>query len=487
MILQRLISGGKIGEYMLVYPAVLINGAIILVIEILGTRILAPFYGTTLYVWASMISTTLIFLSLGYFLGGALADRKPVHETFYLVLLAAGLSLLPIPLLSKKVLLFTDPLGPRLGALASSILLFSVQFTLLGSIAPYAIRLKTKRVKTTGITAGGLYGIATIGSFLGALLAGFYLVPNFGIRTIIYLSSLSLIVLPAAWFIGQKRYKAPLLLFLIFLLYSINMGFSEIRPEEVLFKTEGLYGQIKVVKKNNKLFMLVNGGVQTCVEDEKPCSRYIYTMAYSTAFFQEFPENFLVLGHGGGSLEEGLLKSGVATDIVEIDPTVGKVAAEYFNFSGHVVIEDARRFVRNSEKRYDLIFQDLYNYYIPATHLHTLESFQETKSILEDDGIFVLNTLGSVASEDSIVQRSIYTTLKQVFSNVYVLPLDEKKSTNVVFFASERRLDLPSYELGEGGIVLTDEYNPLEFWAINVAEKGREETLNYFGSEVLLS
>jgi hypothetical protein len=95
--------------------------------------------------------------------------------------------------------------------------------------------------------------------------------------------------------------------------------------------------------------------------------------------------------------------------------------------------------------------------------------------------------LGWVEGEDSIIQRSIYKTLLEVFPYVYVLPIDQAEFSNVVFFASSRRLDLPSYELGEGGILLTDNYNPLEFWAIKGAEAGRENTLNYFGSELILS
>jgi spermidine synthase len=472
---------------MLVYFAVLINGAIILIIEILGTRILAPFYGSTLYVWASMISTALVFLSLGYFLGGVLADRKPAYETFYLVLLVAGLLLFPIPWFSKKVLILTNPFGPRLGALASSILLFSVQFTFLGSIAPFAIRLKTKQLKTTGITAGSLYGIATVGSFLGALLSGFYLIPNFGIKTILYLSALSLIVLPLAWFIGQKRYSPVLLVPILFLLYAANTGISDIRSDEVFFKTESVYAQIKVIEKDDGLFMLVNGAVQTCVANERPCSRYPYTMGIATVLFDEIPETALVLGLGGGILAKGLIDAGIPTDSVEIDPKISAAAKEYFNFTGDVTVGDARRFVKSSKKKYDLIFMDAFNAFVPSPHLYTVEAFEEIKAILVDNGIFVINTLGWTEGESSIIQKSIYKTLLEVYPHVYVLPLNQEALDNVVFFASERKLDLPSHDLGAGGIVLTDDYNPLEFWAVKVAEKGRENTLNYFGSDVLLS
>jgi spermidine synthase len=472
---------------MLLYLAVLINGAIILVIEILGTRILAPFYGSTLYVWASMISTALVFLSLGYFLGGALADRKPTYGTFYLVLLVAGLSLLPIPWFSKKVLLLTNPLGSRVGALASSILLFSLQFTLLGGIAPYAIRLKTKQIKSTGITAGSLFGIATIGSFLGAILAGFYLIPNFGIKTILFLSTLSLIVIPVSWFIRQKKFSTLLLLPFVFLLYAATSGISEIHPDEVFFKTESVYGQIKVVEKNDIAFLLVNGAVQTCVVNGRPCSRYPYTMGIATVLFDEIPETALVLGLGGGILAKGLIDAGIATDSVEIDPKVAAAAKEYFNFTGDVIVEDARRFVKSSKKKYDLVFMDAFNAFVPSPHLYTVEAFEETKAILKDDGIFVLNTLGWVEGEGSIIQRSIYKTLLEVYPFVYVLPIKQAEFGNIVFFASERKLDLSSHELGAGGIVLTDDYNPLEFWAIKGAEKGREDALNYFGNEVFLS
>jgi spermidine synthase len=485
--LQRLINRGEIGRYMLLYLAVLINGAIILVIEILGTRILAPFYGSTLYVWASMISTALVFLSVGYFLGGALADRKPAYETFYLVLLMAGLSLLPIPWFSKNVLFLTNPLGPRLGALTSSILLFSVQFTLLGCVAPYAIRLKTTKIKSTGITAGSLYGIATIGSFLGALLAGFYLIPNFGIKTILYLSALSLIVLSVAWFMRQKKFSLMFLLPIVFLFYAANTGISEILPDEVFFKTESVYGQIKVIEKDDGLFLLVNGAVQTCVANERPCLKYPYTMGIATILFNETPETALVLGLGGGILAKGLIDAGIAADSVEIDPKIAAAAKDYFNFTGGVVVGDARRFVKSSEKKYNLIFLDTFNAFVPSPHLYTVEAFEDIKTLLEANGIFVINTLGWVKGDGSIIQRSVYKTLLEVYPYVYVLPLNQEAFDNVIFFASERKLDLSSHELGAGGIVLTDDYNPMEFWAVKGAEKARENTLNYFGRELLLS
>lgn len=170
--------------------------------EILGSRILGPVAGTSIVVWTSIISTILISLSLGYWLGGRLADRKPSHRLLALVILLAALSLCLVALLKTPVL---EALSRTLDsyqavAIASSLLLFFLPGLLLGMVSPFAARLKMKEVSRGGRTVGNLYALSTLGSILGTFLSGFYLIPHFNITHIIYILAVLLLLISAGLF-----------------------------------------------------------------------------------------------------------------------------------------------------------------------------------------------------------------------------------------------------------------------------------------------
>ena len=170
-----------------------------MVIEILGTRILAPFYGSTVFVWSSLITVTLAFLALGYFLGGRLVDKKPNINLLYWIIFISGISILLIPKYSSWVLLQTEDLGMRFGPLAAAFILFLAPLFLLAMVAPFAVKIKTQTLDHLGITAGNLYALATVGSLTGALLTGFYFIPNFSVTWIINATGLSLIAIFFIW------------------------------------------------------------------------------------------------------------------------------------------------------------------------------------------------------------------------------------------------------------------------------------------------
>lgn len=184
-------ESNKLKNY-LFYFTVFINGGVILVVEILGTRIMAPFYGATIFVWSSLITTTMAALALGYFVGGKVADKKPNIDYLYLIILIGGIGLFLVPVFDKPVLVKTDVLGIRFGPLASSLLLFLPPLSFLGMVSPLSVRVKAKEVEHVGVRAGNLYALSTLGSLFGGLAAGFYLVPSFSVRFILNLLSFTL-------------------------------------------------------------------------------------------------------------------------------------------------------------------------------------------------------------------------------------------------------------------------------------------------------
>ncbi|NOR79524.1 MAG: SAM-dependent methyltransferase, partial [Methyloprofundus sp.] len=184
---------------------VFITGASVMVIELLGTRMIAPFYGASIYVWSSLISVTMIALAMGYFIGGRWADSSKRVGLSLIIALAALMTLL-IPWVTRPILLATDSLGLRAGAFTSALLLFTPSLTFLGMVSPFAIKLTTKGLDGVGTSSGSIYAVSTVGSVIGTLLLGFFLFPAVGSREILIGVALSLMILAMGVTYYERKY-----------------------------------------------------------------------------------------------------------------------------------------------------------------------------------------------------------------------------------------------------------------------------------------
>src|SRR3989338_7992069 len=162
----------------------MVCGALVMAVEVMGSRVISPFYGVSLFVWTSLITVTLVALALGYAAGGIISDRKGTPDYLYGIILAAGLSAVLIPHLKGIILKSFLHLGLRSGALVSSMLLFGPVLFLLGCVSPYIIKIAAKEIKNIGRTVGLFYAVSTIGSFLGTVLTGFILIAYLGVNLI---------------------------------------------------------------------------------------------------------------------------------------------------------------------------------------------------------------------------------------------------------------------------------------------------------------
>jgi len=167
---------------------VLFGGMTSLALEMCAERLMEPYFGTSLIVWASLIGLILIYLTVGYFVGGRLADRYPSEQVLCVITAAAALATSLIPFASQRILQWSVTgleqvsVSIFLNSLVGTILLFAVPVTLLGIVSPFAIRLLTKDVSQSGRSSGSLYAISTFGSIIGAFLPVLWLVPTFGVR-----------------------------------------------------------------------------------------------------------------------------------------------------------------------------------------------------------------------------------------------------------------------------------------------------------------
>jgi len=486
----------KFLEKYYLYLTVFITGAVILVLEILGTRIVAPYYGTTIYVWSSLIGVTLMALSLGYYVGGKMSDKKPEAGFLYLIIFLSALSIVAIPLIMNSVLVGTNFLGPRFGALTSAALLFSVPLFLLGMVSPYAIKLKAKDMEKVGVTAGNLYGVATVGSFVGAILAGFYLIPNLGINTITYILGglLVLIVAPHGINSRKKLFSFGVALIGVMVLLAPLISSVEVGNRfEIVYETEGAYSRLKVVDRDEVRYLLVDGAVENVYDLKSGEFGFDYLELLKDAVdYQGSVENVLMIGMGAGGIDKMLRGSGVEVVNLEVDPEIVDIAREYFDFTGKVVVGDGRNYVRNNDAEYDVVMIDVYGGYSLYPYLFSLEAFGELKSIMPEDGVLAINVISYETGGNKSDHRqvaSIGRTLEEVFENVYTKATGTGFA-NIVFYASDFELEINDEfveveVLTEKGIVLTDDYNPIESFSLDMMEESHDYIREGLGNGLL--
>lgn len=188
---------------------VFVCGAVVMAFEIIGSRMLGPYVGTSIFVWTSIIGVILLSLSLGYLSGGRIADKNPRFTILSLIILLSGVFITFSTLIKDAVLefLLENIYDIKIISVISSLILFSIPSILLGMVSPFAVRLKIKNLAKSGSTVGNLYAISTVGSITGTFLAGFYLIPGFRITNILYLFSITLVIISALLFIIYRDVK----------------------------------------------------------------------------------------------------------------------------------------------------------------------------------------------------------------------------------------------------------------------------------------
>ncbi len=187
-----------------VYPVLLIEGASLMGVELVGAKLVAPSYGSSIYVWAAVLSVTLAGLTLGYFAGGRLSIRKPTENMLFIILTLAAFLVLIMPFSGKLIMNATLGLDMRLGVIVSCIIFLAPPLVLFGIVGPMVVRLAVKSSEEVGRTAGKMYFISTIGGIFGTFIYGFFLIPHLGMRKTIYLTFIALIILPAGFLLLKK-------------------------------------------------------------------------------------------------------------------------------------------------------------------------------------------------------------------------------------------------------------------------------------------
>jgi predicted membrane-bound spermidine synthase len=396
------------------------GGAGTLATEIAASRLLAPYFGSSTIVWANIIGLILVYLSVGYWLGGKVADRRPEPRVLGGMIVAAALAIAVTPFVARPILdlalrgLDAVSVGAVVGSFFAALALFAVPVTLLGAVSPFAIRLALDNVEEAGSVAGRLYAISTVGSIVGTFLSAIVLIPLIGTQRTM-LGSAVLLVLAAALLLGSRWQ-----LLTVFVAGLLFVPAGEIKASPgLLFETESAYQYIQIVERSDGSRALkLNEGVavhSVWHRDSVLTGGVWDTFLLVPPLLDRPVERMLVIGNAGGTVARayGELYPGVAIDGVEIDPEVSEAARRYMGLDDNprldVIAADGRPYLELTDNRYDIIVVDAYHQpYIPF-YLATKEFFEAVREHLRPGGVVALNVAS--VPDDERLSEAVGSTL----------------------------------------------------------------------------
>jgi spermidine synthase len=476
-------------------------GAIVMILELVGSRIIAPYLGTSIIVWTSLIGVIMGALSLGYWLGGKFADINPSYEKFSFVIFLSAIFTIVI-IFSEKLLSFSNKFllsNLYIGTIAAASLLFLMPSFLLGMVSPYAAKLRLQDLSTSGATVGRLYAISTGGSIVGTFLAGFALLPWLGCIRIIVLLSIGLLLVSI--YIFPKNFL-PGKLFLIFVVLAEFLAISINQPklangQEILIDT--LYNRViirqgteKQTEKEIRTLSFEPLGMQSVIYLDSNDLAVDYAKFYSLAdFFRPENKKALLLGGAAFTYPRYYLATHPEStiDVVEIDPAMHELAKEYFQLKDdsrlQVYNEDARLFLNNiTTGSYDVVYGDAFSSQLSIPYqLATKETVAKIHQSLQTGGVAILNLISALEGERGMFLRAEYNTYKSVFPQVYVFQVNKSypanKVQNLILVAvkdgqpidfkndkyKEYLDNLWTKEIIQDVPILTDDYAPVDYYA----------------------
>ena len=504
------------------YFSVFLSGGSILVMEIAAGRVLAPHFGNTLYTWTSMIGIILAALSLGYSIGGRLADRKPSTKLFFLLMLGgAGLVALVPALRGILLPAMEEGLGLRSGPVFAGLLLFAAPGCVLATLTPFAVKLAARGVGSLGAVTGNLFTWSTVGSILGTFATGFVFIPFFGLNGIFLTTAgaLALTALFGLYLSGDlaslfsKRNARANLLLGAFVLASMGMGTAWLGvipgvDKDTVWVRENMYHMIRVFERAGtdgarvREMYLDHQPEGAMVLDDDRKFFYEYTRFLELGpLFAPHMKRAIFIGGGAFTMPKALqlMKPEMSIAVAELDEEVVDAGKKFFRLGKFpklkAMVGDGRRILRSSGEKYDFIVGDAYRGLrnIPP-HLVTREFFEEARERLASGGVFMLNLIGYRAGAGGAIYASVYRTMKAVFPEIYIYSTDPANAyvaQNILIFgfrdedagrfrrvseairrdrkfefAARSRVAPPGSRLY--GPVLTDDYNPVEY----LIEKG---------------
>jgi len=463
-----------------IYITVFFSGMTALAVELSASRLLGNFYGSSNLVWASIIGLILIYLTLGYWLGGRLADRSPEYRVFYRILMWGSLTVGFVPIISRPLLRISANAFDQLqipamvGAFVTVLVLFIVPVTLIGMASPFALKLALRDTRSAGKTSGRISAISTLGSFIGTFLPVLVLIPLIGTyRTFLFFSSLLMLVASIGLliFVNIRAWlKFIWMPLVIILLWLFGAKGTDKNTQNMIYETESSYNYIQVIEEDSYRYLRLNEGQgmhsvyhPTELNYYGPWSRVLVAPFFNEPVHSlESVEKIAIVGLAAGTTarQATAVYAGVQIDGYEIDPKIVEVGQHYFDMTQpnlNVFIQDGRWGLAHSEETYDIISVDAYRPpYIPW-HMTTLEFFRTVYNHLTEDGVMVIN-IGRSPLDRTLV-NDLGTTIRQVFPTIFVT--DIPGSFNSILFATKQPASWNNFAMNYHHILNTDVHSLL--------------------------
>lgn len=476
---------------------VFISGAVVMVYELVGSRLISPYVGTSIYVWSSLIGVILGALSLGYYLGGKLADKKAEWHIFSGILFLAavfiGLTVFTKHVILESVALFN--IRSEYTALLASLFLFAPASTLLGMISPFSVKLRIKSLESSASTVGNLYAISTIGSIAGTFSAGFFIIPFFGTTKILFFMAVVLLGLSmtASW---KAFFRTKIVLICLFSCLAFLGSVHGIFTKKGMIDIDTPYNKVWIEyetagTKPRVVLYTDPFAAQSAMYLNDPELVFGYTKYFRLArHFNPDINTALMIGGCGYSYPKDFLNKFPAStmDVVEIDPGMTRIARKYFglydNARLRIFHEDARTFLNRTRNRYDVIYSDAFNSFNSIPYqLATREAVEKMHRALNDNGLVVHNIISAINGKKGEFLRAEIATYREHFPHVYVFRVygeNSHESQNIILIAlknarkpsfesTDRELDGYLRSVWKEEIILdmpviTDDHAPVEYY-----------------------
>jgi spermidine synthase len=428
------------------YIAVPLCGLSIMVLQLVGSRMIAPFLGASIVVWTSLIGVIMASLAAGYYFGGRIADKCSSIKQLSAFIAGAALWVVLLAFFQRSVLMALLSSGINnvyVISIAAALLFFSVPGFLLATVPPFVVKLFSEDKTGIGGIAGRVSALSTIGSIAGTFLGGFILISFFSVTVILLLTAFLLFIVSIIIFSVNWKTATALCLAAIGAytgLYQIQKTFVSNMAIETMYNSLFVAEYVEDGRRIRALFTdseKLQGRIFVDNPDEMAAE---YLRFIADVYINENTESILMLGGGVYVLPRWLnsARPDIRIDIVEIDPGITQVARDFFYLSDRknkrIFHEDARYFVNNltfkNTDSYDIIFQDAYGSPLNVPfQLATVEYFRNVKALLSENGVFLLNFIGSL---DSAMFSGLYAAVLETFPNVSVFPVEKPEDTKAL-------------------------------------------------------
>lgn len=485
---------------------ILFTGALTMIFEFAGTRVLGPYFGTSIFVWTSMIGVIMGSLSVGYWSGGWISTKRNDYTPLFWMLIIASVFVLITATghdyILKRIVKYIP--GFRTRIFTSALFLFGPASVFFGMILPYGIKIKMHNVRTSGSAVGNLYALSTLGSIIGTFMAGFVLVPAYGYSNILFSISAILIIFSLLTLIPTQKWIFSTAIVFCGALLSI-LWIQENSRDLDYVDVDTQYNRVIIYNTTDQptgrpvKMLKVNDERSSAMFTDKDDDLVFEVLKYYR-MVEHFNKDFnsaLMIGGSGYAFPKDYLNRypNASIDVVEIDPGLTALAKQYFNLPDDprltIVHEDGRTYLNRCDKKYDAVFMDAYKSMITIPYqLTTIEAIEKIYDLLSDNGAVYANVISSLDEETNYFLRAELATYREVFPHVYLFavqypnPTEEEKKhfQNIMLVASKTEMptiysendlaEINTYlknqiKLDETGKIeiFTDEYAPVEFYA----------------------